>query len=131
MQFRTAVIHVAVHSWRRRGLDAERARIAEACGPHDTLTIAWRDMSNTTTHFSLAAACGGDRFRIHRILFVQLRADCALLGLHEGEWVRCRAASTTSILLEDAGGRVVIVERDWARFIAVDGHHEPPAPLRG
>ncbi len=65
---------------------------------------------------SLAAADTGEAIEIRRILFGALRNLCADLGLHEGEVVRCRACTPSQLLLETPAGRVVALERDWARF---------------
>lgn len=69
---------------------------------------------------SLAAARAGEKIAIRRILFDELRALCADLDLHEGDVVRCRTGASSRMSLETAGGRVVLLERDWARFIQVD-----------
>lgn len=78
---------------------------------------------------SLAAAGTGEAIEIRRILFGALRNLCADLGVHEGEVVRCRACTSSQLLLETSRGRVVALERDWARFIQVTtpGH---PLPQR-
>jgi len=68
---------------------------------------------------SLAAADTGEAIEIRRILFGALRNLCADLGVHEGEVVRCRACTPSQLLLETAAGRVVALERDWARFIQI------------
>ncbi len=68
---------------------------------------------------SLAAADTGEAIEIRRILFGALRNLCADLGLHEGEVVRCRACTPSQLLLETPAGRVVALERDWARFIQI------------
>lgn len=68
---------------------------------------------------SLAAADTGEAIEIHRILFGALRQLCADLGVHEGEVVRCRACTPSQLMLETPAGRVVALERDWARFIQV------------
>lgn len=77
---------------------------------------------------SLAAADSGEAFEIHRILFGALRSLCADLGVHEGEVVRCRACTPSQLLLETRAGRVVALARDWARFIQIARHADPPAP---
>lgn len=68
---------------------------------------------------SLAAADAGEAIEIRRILFGALRVHCADLGVHEGEVVRCRACTPSELLLETSVGRVVALERDWARFIQI------------
>ncbi len=68
---------------------------------------------------SLAAADTGEAIEIRRILFGALRNLCADLGVHEGEVVRCRACTPSQLLLETPAGRVVALERDWARFIQI------------
>ncbi len=68
---------------------------------------------------SLAAADTGEAIEIRRILFGALRNLCADLGVHEGEVVRCRACTPSQLLLETGAGRVVALERDWARFIQI------------
>jgi hypothetical protein len=68
---------------------------------------------------SLAAADRGEMIEIRRILFGALRQLCADLGLHEGEVVRCRACTSSQFLLETQTGRVVALDRDWARFIEI------------
>jgi hypothetical protein len=59
------------------------------------------------------------RRRIRRILFDQLRRDCARIGLREGERVRCRRSLPATLLLETETQTSVVLPRDWARFIAV------------
>jgi hypothetical protein len=68
---------------------------------------------------SLAATKTGDVVEIRRILFEALRRHCSDLGVHEGDTVRCRSGSASQIMLETNLGRVVAIERDWARFIQV------------
>ncbi|HET9982084.1 MAG TPA: FeoA domain-containing protein [Longimicrobiales bacterium] len=81
---------------------------------------------------SLAAADTGEAIQIRRILFGALRALCADLGLREGEIVRCRAGTPSQLMLETPTGRVVALERDWARFIQVStaAAHAQAAGLR-
>ena len=68
---------------------------------------------------SLAATRTGDCVEIRRILFGALRDLCSDLGLFEGQWVRCRAGTTSQLMLETPDGRTVALQRDWARFIQV------------
>ncbi|MBI4408358.1 MAG: hypothetical protein HY561_01540 [Gemmatimonadetes bacterium] len=68
---------------------------------------------------SLAAARSGETLEIRHILFDALRCLCSDLGVHEGQAVRCRAATPSHLLLETAEGRTVALETDWARFIQV------------
>jgi hypothetical protein len=70
---------------------------------------------------SLAAADRGELVEIRRILFGALRELCADLGLREGDLVRCRACTPSQFLLETQAGRVVALDRDWARFIQIVG----------
>lgn len=79
---------------------------------------------------SLAAARTGEHIEIRRILFGALRNLCADLGLHEGEVVRCRVCTTSQLLLETREGRVVALERDWARFIQIASTAAAPQARR-
>ncbi len=79
---------------------------------------------------SLAAADRGEMIEIRRILFGALRELCAELGLHEGEVVRCRAGTPSQLLLETQGGRVVALDRDWARFIQIVSQPDAASLLR-
>ncbi len=79
---------------------------------------------------SLAAADTGEAIEIRRILFGALRALCADLGVHEGEVVRCRACTPSQLLLETPAGRVVALERDWARFIQIARAGQSPTRRR-
>ncbi len=79
---------------------------------------------------SLAAADTGEAIEIRRILFGALRNLCADLGVHEGEVVRCRACTPSQLLLETSAGRVVALERDWARFIQVAAPGQRPISRR-
>jgi hypothetical protein len=69
---------------------------------------------------SLAAIDTGEAVEIRRILFDVLRGLCADLGVQEGDVVRCRANTSSHLLLETPTGRTVALERDWARFVQVD-----------
>ena len=79
---------------------------------------------------SLAAADTGEAIEIRRILFGALRNLCADLGVHEGEVVRCRACTPSQLLLETPAGRVVALERDWARFIQIAAAGQSESPRR-
>ncbi len=79
---------------------------------------------------SLAAADTGEAIEIRRILFGALRTLCADLGVHEGEVVRCRACTPSQLLLETPAGRVVALERDWARFIQIAAAGQSGARFR-
>jgi DNA-binding Xre family transcriptional regulator len=68
---------------------------------------------------SLAATGTGEEVEIRRILFETLRSLCDKLDVHEGDVVKCRAETTTQLLLETPHGRRVTLQRDWARFIQV------------
>ena len=68
---------------------------------------------------SLAGAGTGEAVEIKRILFDTLRNLCDELDVHEGDVVKCRAGTTTQLLLETQHGRRVTLQRDWARFIQV------------
>lgn len=71
------------------------------------------------THASLAGVEAGETVVIESILFDSLRELCAELGLHAGDRARCRANGPRFLFLEAPGGRVVSLDRDWARFVAV------------
>jgi len=43
---------------------------------------------------------------------------CNDIGIAEGDVVRCRRTSRAVILLETTPGRTVILDSDWARFVA-------------
>ncbi|HUF69078.1 MAG TPA: hypothetical protein VMM79_10590 [Longimicrobiales bacterium] len=49
----------------------------------------------------------------------RLRSFCLSLGLAEGDEVRCVRSSAAVLVLKTFAGRTVLLERDWARFIAV------------
>ena len=68
---------------------------------------------------SLAATRTGEFVEIKRILFKTLRAHCCELDIAEGDVVRCRAGTTSQLVLETKHGRTVSLDRDWARFIQV------------
>ncbi len=79
---------------------------------------------------SLAAADAGEAIEIRRILFGALRMLCADLGMHEGEVVRCRARTPSQLWIETSAGRVVALERDWARFIQIAAVDQSASPQR-
>jgi len=56
---------------------------------------------------------------IEGILFGMLRDLCYGLHLEEGDCVRCRRTSRTTVILEVADGRRVVLDQDWARFISI------------
>lgn len=68
---------------------------------------------------SLAATQTGDVVLIQRILFEGLRTRCSELDIFEGETVRCRAGTSSQLVLQTQRGRTVALDRDWARFIQV------------
>jgi hypothetical protein len=68
---------------------------------------------------SLSTARAGESVQIRHILFDRLRSDCALIGLHEGDVVHCRSATPAQLVLEANDRKTVLLERDWARFIAI------------
>lgn len=77
----------------------------------------------------LAEVSASERVRVERILFHVLQDLCYDLGLEEGDVLRCRRASRSFIVLETAGGRTIIMETDWARFIEVSSADEPADPI--
>ncbi len=83
---------------------------------------------------SLAAADTGELVEIRRILFGALRTLCSDLGVREGDVIRCRSCTASQLMLETRSGRVVSLDRDWARFIqiasAVHPELEPDRTLR-
>jgi hypothetical protein len=78
-------------------------------------------MSTRTTPAlrSLAGAHAGETLQVQRILFGALRAHCKAMELQEGDVVHCRNASAHRLILETRSGRIVALDRDWARFIQV------------
>lgn len=80
-------------------------------------------MSAIPPSSSLSAVRAHDRVVIRRILFEELRELCAQLDLREGETVRWRAIGT-HLFLETPKGRVVSLERDWARFVEVSSESQ-------
>jgi Fe2+ transport system protein FeoA len=69
---------------------------------------------------SLAEIQSNENVRIRSILFSMLRDLCRDLGIEEGDEVVCRKASS-AVLILNARGRTVVLERDLARFIEVTG----------
>lgn len=68
---------------------------------------------------SMATLEIGDVVRVETILADGLRALCRDIGVREGEVVVCRNATPNLLLLEPAGGHIVVLSRDRARFIRV------------
>lgn len=68
---------------------------------------------------SLAATQTGESVQIRRILIHTLRTHCSDLDIREGDVVRCRASTRSQLMLETRNGRIVALQRDWARFIQV------------
>jgi hypothetical protein len=90
-------------------------------------------------HRWLAQALPDETIRIERMLFQVLRDLCSGLGVAEGDVVRCRTVSGTVVLLEDLGGRTIVIDQEWARFIEVrsadsaapaPAFYRPPVPER-
>lgn len=81
-------------------------------------------------HRWLAQALPDETVRIERMLFKVLRDLCIGLGVVEGDVVRCRTVTESIVLLETPGGRTIVIDQDWARFIEVgpvDGASVAPA----
>lgn len=76
-----------------------------------------RDSPRPTRHPSLAELRSGDEAVIDGFLFGLVEDYCFTLGLERGTTVRCRNASRAVLLLDIEGGRTVVVDLDWARFI--------------
>jgi hypothetical protein len=71
--------------------------------------------------------------RVRYIVFDTLRDLCFGMGLREGERFRCEETGPDSIVLADAGGRAIRLNRAWARFISVsdcERQAEQPSPMR-
>ncbi len=68
---------------------------------------------------SLAEVHPDETIRIERILFGSLKDLCYGIGLEEGSTMHCRQNSRAIVLLETPGGRTVVLDADWARFIQV------------
>jgi hypothetical protein len=89
-------------------------------------------MKETTQHPPhrwLAQALPDETIRIERVLFKVLRDLCSGLGLSEGDVLRCRTVSETVVLLESPGGRTIVIDQEWARFIEVrTANASPLAP---
>jgi len=81
-------------------------------------------------HRWLAQALPNETVRIERMLFKVLRDLCYGLGVAEGDIVRCKTVSESIVLLESPGGRTIVIDQDWARFIEVrsaDGSAAAPS----
>ena len=57
--------------------------------------------------------------RVDYIVFGTLRDLCFGIGLREGDRFLCEAISPDSIVLADPDGKVISLDREWARFISV------------
>jgi hypothetical protein len=68
---------------------------------------------------SLAAVTSGDRVCIRNMMGDTVRSHCDAVGLTAGAVVQCRTAGRASLVLVDASGRTVSLDRDLARFIQV------------
>jgi hypothetical protein len=68
---------------------------------------------------TLAAVHEGDDVQVKQFLFDGVRSLCRTLGLYEGDVVHCRSDAPSWLVLETPGGRTVVLERGWARFIEV------------
>lgn len=68
---------------------------------------------------SLAEIRPHETVQIQTILFDTLKELCSGLGVGEGDVLCCLRTSASVLLLQTAAGRKVLVETDWARFIAV------------
>jgi hypothetical protein len=69
---------------------------------------------------ALASAKPGASYRIKQLPLAIVRDRCRELGLEEGEVVRCADNRTWLLQLERTDGRMVGLERDYARFVAVE-----------
>lgn len=78
------------------------------------------DMEARGASRSLAAVSDGERVRVDCILFGTLREYCESLGIHEGDTLYCRSHASSRMVLETRGGRTVLLEEDWARFVRVE-----------
>ena len=65
---------------------------------------------------SLATLAPGESALVGCILFDAVRDRCARAGLRPGMRVRCHDAGAVLVLVAE-GGRVVRLERRWARFV--------------
>jgi hypothetical protein len=75
------------------------------------------------TGFSMSRVAAGDAILVRAIYFGRLGSDCASIGLHAGDVVRCRSSSSTQLNLERRSGGRVLLSQDWARWIEVE--HAP------
>ena len=58
--------------------------------------------------------------RIQHIAFEVIREMCADLGMSEGDEVTCLASTPRHLLIELAGNRRVLLERDFSSYIEVE-----------
>ena len=70
---------------------------------------------------TLATIQPGECLSIERVIFDSVRVRCMETDLREGTTTTCVAGTPDHLMLEAATGRLVIVERRWARFVEVDG----------
>jgi hypothetical protein len=68
---------------------------------------------------SLVDVAPGEAVTVRQILFDNLRAYCAGLGLHEGDRVTLLEGGPSNVLLPAAGGTVVRCSAEFARFVEV------------
>lgn len=69
---------------------------------------------------SLAAITAGQIVMIRRIIYGMVRDLCTDLGLVEGQMVECAANAGRTLRLRNAGGRTVMLDADYARFVEVE-----------
>jgi hypothetical protein len=69
---------------------------------------------------SLAAVQPGHVVQVRSFLFGAARVNAVAVGLHEGDVVRCRGRVGTSLLLATSSGASLLLDGDWARYIAVE-----------
>ena len=77
-------------------------------------------MSAASAVRTLATIQPGERLSIERVIFDSVRVRCQKTDLREGTTTTCVAGTPDHLMLEAATGRLVIVERRWARFVEVD-----------
>ena len=75
---------------------------------------------------SLAGVRPSERVRVDQILYGILRDLCHDIGLHEGDTVLCRSASSACLVLESDEHRRLVIDPDWARFISVSACDSAP-----
>jgi hypothetical protein len=68
---------------------------------------------------SLAQIRPQESVQIDPFVSDRLKSFCLSLGLAEGDEVRCVRSSAAVLVLKTFAGRTVLLEHDWARFIAV------------